>query len=149
MALLERIQKDMTEAMKARQEERLSALRLIKTALKKHEIDAMKPLDEKTELQVLNTLIKQRREAAEQFEHAGRHEMAAKETAEVPILEEYQVAKADPAAIEAAVDRAISETAATSAKDIGKVMKAAMAILAGQTVDGRAVNELVRRKLTR
>ncbi|MGE5360014.1 MAG: GatB/YqeY domain-containing protein [Bacteroidales bacterium] len=149
MTLVERLNQAIGQAMKAHDAPRLGALRLLKTALVNRGVEKGRDLEPAEEQQVIGTLIKQRREAAEQFEHAGRHEMAAKEKAEVPILEEYQVAKADPSAIEAAVDRAISETAATSAKDIGKVMKAAMAILAGQTVDGRAVNELVRQKLTR
>ncbi len=94
MALLDRVQKDMTEAMKARAEDRLSALRMIKTALKKHEIDSMKPLDERTEQQVLNTLIKQRREAAEMFRKGGRPEQADKEEAELRLIESYMPAMA-------------------------------------------------------
>ena len=93
------------------------------------------------------TLVKQRRESAEQFKQANRLDLAERELAEVPVLEAYLPAKADPAVIEAAVDRAIAETGATSAKDIGRVMKTVMAQLAGQTVEGRTVNEMVRRKL--
>ncbi len=149
MALVDTLNQAIGQAMKAHDTARLGALRLLKTALVNRAVEKGRELEPAEEQQVIATLIKQRREAAEQFEQAGRHEMAAKESAEIPILEEYQLAKADPAAVEAAVDRAISDTGAASPKDIGKVMKAAMALLAGQTVDGRAVNELVRRKLMR
>lgn len=147
MALLDRIQKDMTGAMKARAEDRLSALRLIKTALKKHEVDAMKPLDEKTELQVLNTLIKQRREAADMFRKGGRPEQAEKEEAELRLIESYMPAQAGEEEIDAAVAAALAETGATSAKQMGMVMKAAQARLAGRRVDGKALSDKVRARL--
>ena len=149
MPLVERVNQAIGQAMKAHDTARLGALRLLKTALVNRAVEKGRDLEPAEEQQVIGTLVKQRREAAEQFEQAGRHELAARESAEIPILEEYQLAKADAAAVEEAVDRAISETGATSPKDVGKVMKATMALLAGQTVDGRAVNELVRRKLTR
>ncbi len=149
MALVDNLNQAIGQAMKAHDTARLGALRLLKTALVNRAVEKGRELEPAEEQQVIATLVKQRREAAEQFEQAGRHEMAAKESAEIPILEEYQLAKADPAAVEAAIDRAIADTGAASPKDIGKVMKAAMALLAGQTVDGRAVNELVRRKLMR
>src|ERR1700722_1924688 len=132
MALLDRIQSDMTAAMRAKEEARLGAIRLIKTALKKHEIDSMKPLDEATEIQVLNTLIKQRREAADMFRKGGRAELADKEEAELKLIESYMPAAPSDAEIEAAITAALAETGVTSAKQLGVVMKAAQAKLAGK-----------------
>ena len=102
MALLERIQTDMVAAMRAKDEARLNAIRLIKTALKKHEVDSMKPLDETTELQILSTLIKQRREAAEMFRKGARPELAEKEEAELKLVESYMPAAPSDAEIDAA-----------------------------------------------
>jgi len=147
MALLERIQKDMTAAMKAREEDRLSALRLIKAALKKHEVDAMKPLDEKTEMQVLQTLTKQRREAAEMFRKGGRPELAEKEEAELRLIESYLPALATAEEMDAAIEAAIAETGAASARQMGAVMKAAQTTLAGKRVDGKALSDKVRARL--
>lgn len=147
MALLERIQKDMTAAMKAREEDRLSALRLIKAALKKHEVDAMKPLDEKTEMQVLQTLTKQRREAAEMFRKGGRPEQAEKEEAELRLIESYLPALATAEEMDAAIEAAIAETGAASARQMGAVMKAAQTGLAGKRVDGKALSDKVRARL--
>ena len=147
MPLLEQIQKDMVMAMKAKDEARLSTVRMIKTALKKHEVDAMKPLDEATELQILNTLIKQRRESADMFRKGGREELAAKEEAELKMIEAYMPAAPSDEEVDAAIAAAVTETGATSAKDMGKVMKAANAILAGKRVDGRALSDRVRAKL--
>ena len=148
MALLDKIQKDMVEAMKGKQEARLGAIRMIKSALKKHEIDAMKPLDEATEMQVMNTLLKQRRESVEMFRKGGREELAAKEEAEIVILEGYlpQVASAEE--LEAAVSGAMTETGANSAKQMGLVMKAAQAKLAGKRVDGKVLSEMVKARLS-
>ena len=148
MALLDRIQKDMTEAMKARQEDRLSALRMMKTALKKQEVDSMKPLDEKTELQIMNMLIKQRREAAEMFRKGGRAELADKEEAELRLIESYMPATAGEEEIAAAIDAALAETGVTSAKQMGLVMKAVQAKLAGKRVDGKALSDQVRARLS-
>ncbi|MGE5570464.1 MAG: GatB/YqeY domain-containing protein [Rhodospirillales bacterium] len=148
MTLLERVQKDMTEAMKARNESRLSALRMIKAALKKHEVDSMKPLDEKTELQVLNTLIKQRRESAEAFRKGGRPEQAAQEEAELKLIESYMPAPASDEEIEEAIAQALAETGVTSLKQMGVVMKAAQAKLAGKRVDGKALSDKVRARLS-
>jgi len=148
MALLDRIQSDMTAAMRAKEEARLGAIRLIKTALKKHEIDSMKPLDEATEIQVLNTLIKQRREAADMFRKGGRAELAEKEEAELKLIESYMPAAPSEAEIEAAIAAAIAETGVTSQKQMGLVMKAAQAKLAGKRVDGKALSEKVRGKLS-
>ena len=147
MPLLDRIQGEMVAAMKARAEARLSALRLIKTALKKHEIDSMKPLDEPTEMQVLNTLVKQRRDAIDLYTKGNRPELAAKETAELKIVESFLPAAPDDEEIAAAIEAAVAETGASSAKDMGKVMKAAQAKLAGKRVDGKALSDKVRAKL--
>jgi len=137
----------MVAAMKAKDEARLSAVRMIKAALKKHEIDAMKPLDEPTEIQVLNTLIKQRRESADMFRKGGRPEMADKEEAELKLIESYMPAAPSDEEIDAAIAAALAETGVTSAKQMGVVMKAAQAKLAGKRVDGKALSEKVRGKL--
>ena len=147
MPLLEQIQKDMVTAMKAKDEARLSTVRMIKTALKKHEVDAMKPLDEATELQILNTLIKQRRESADMFRKGGREELAAKEEAELKMIEGYMPAAPSDEEVDAAIAAAVAETGAASAKDMGRVMKAANAILAGKRVDGKVLSDRVRAKL--
>jgi len=147
MALLDRVQKDMTEAMKARAEDRLSALRMMKAALKKHEIDSMKPLDERTEQQVLNTLIKQRREAADMFRKGGRPEQAEKEEAELRLIESYMPALATDEEIDAAIAVALEATGVTSAKQMGVVMKAVSVQLAGKRADGKVLSDKVRAKL--
>ena len=147
MPLLDRVQKDMVDAMKARDEDRLSTLRMMKTALKKHEVDAMKPLDEAAEMQILKSLVKQRIEAAEMFRKGGREELAAKEEAERKLIESYLPAAAGEAEIEAAIAAALAETGVTSLKQMGMVMKATQAKLAGKTVDGKALSEKVRSRL--
>ena len=147
MPLLERIQKEMTEAMKAKDEPRLSAIRMIKTALQKHQIDSMKPLDETSEMQVLNTLMKQRRESADMFRKGGREELAAREEAELKLIEAYMPASASDDEMNAAIDAAIAETGATGVKQMGQVMKAAQAKLAGKRVDGRVLSERVKARL--
>ena len=134
--------------MKAREEARLSTLRLIKTALKKHEIDAMKPLDEATEMQLLNTLIKQRRDSIEMFRKGNRPELAEKEEAELKMIEGYLPAAPSPEEVEAAIQAALAETGATSPKQMGLVMKAAQAKLAGKRVDGKALSDKVRARLS-
>jgi uncharacterized protein YqeY len=148
MPLLDRIQTDMVAAMKAKDEARLGTVRLIKTALKKHEVDSMKPLDEQTEIQILNTLIKQRRESADMFRKGDRPELADKEEAELKLIESYMPAAPSDFEIEAAIDAAISETGVTSAKQMGVVMKAAQSKLAGKRVDGKALSERVRARLS-
>ena len=147
MSLLDRIQAEMTASMKARDEARLSALRMIKSALKKHEIDSMKPLDEATEIQVMNTILKQRRDSIDMFRKGGRPELAEKEEAELKIVESFLPAAASEGEIAAAIDAAIAETGASSAKDMGKVMKAAQSRLAGKRVDGKALSDKVRARL--
>jgi len=148
MPLLDQIQKDMVAAMKASDQSRLDALRMVKTALKKHEIDAMKPLDEQTELQILNTLIKQRRESADMFRKGHRDELADREEAELKLIESYMPAAPTDAEIEAAISAAISEAGVASLKQMGVVMKAAQAKLAGKRVDGKALSERVRSRLS-
>ena len=138
----------MVQAMKAKAEDRLGAIRLIKTALKKHEIDSMKPLDNAAEMQVLGTLVNQRKDAAELYRKGGRPELADKEEAELRLIESYMPASASDEDLEAAVAAALSETGATSAKQMGLVMKAAQACLAGKRVDGRMLSEKVRARLT-
>ncbi len=138
----------MVEAMKAKDESRLSVVRMIKSALKKHEIDAMKPLDEPTEMQVMNTLLKQRRESVDMFRKGGREELAVKEEAEIKILESYLPQSASHEDLEAAVSAAITETGATSAKQMGLVMKAAQAKLAGKRIEGKVLSDLVKSRLT-
>lgn len=147
MPLLERLQGEMVAAMKAKDEARLGALRMMKAALKKHEIDSMKPLDEATEMQVLNTLIKQRRESADMFRKGGRDDLAAREESELALIESYMPAAATPDDIDRAVDEALAETGATQAKQMGLVMKAVQAKLAGKRVDNKAVSEKVRARL--
>jgi len=148
MALLDRIQREMAEAMKAREEARLGTLRLIKTALKKHEVDSMKPLDEATEMQLLNTLIKQRRDSIDMFRKGNRPELAEKEEAELKLIETYLPAAPAEEEVEAAIQAALAETGVTSLKQMGLVMKAAQAKLAGKRVDGKALSEKVRARLS-
>jgi uncharacterized protein len=148
MALLDQIQKDMVAAMKGHEELRLDTVRMIKTALKKHEIDSMKPLDEATELQILSMLIKQRREAADMFRKGNRPELADKEEAELKLIESYMPAAPTEAEVDAAIAAAMAETGVTSLKQMGVVMKAAQAKLAGKRVDGKALSDRVRGKLS-
>jgi uncharacterized protein len=147
MPLLERLQDEMIAAMKAKDEARLGTLRMMKTALKKQEIDAMKPLDEAAEMQILNMLLKQRREAADMFRKGGREELAAKEESELAMIQTYLPAAATEQDMDSAISEAIAETGASSAKDMGKVMKATQAKLAGKNVDGKALSGLVRSRL--
>jgi uncharacterized protein YqeY len=137
----------MTEAMKARDQARLSPLRMAKAALMNAEVSKGRALEEAEMQQVLASLIKQRRDSIEQFTSGGRHDLVAKETAEIAVLERYAPPPATAAEIEQAVDAAITETGAASARDIGRVMKAVMSTLAGKSADGKVVNELVRKKL--
>ena len=148
MALLDQIQTDMVAAMRAKEEMKLNAIRMIKAALKKHEVDSMKPLDVAAELQILGTLIKQRREAADMFRKGDRVELAEKEEAELKLIESYMPAAPSDQEIEDAIGQALAETGATSQKQMGLVMKAAQAKLAGKRVDGRALSEKVRARLS-
>jgi uncharacterized protein len=147
MSLAEDVNRAITEAMKAKDSQRLVPLRMLKAAMMNREVERGHPLDDDEARQVVSTLVKQRRDSIEQFTRGGRQDLVDKETAEIQILEGYLPPSVDAAELEKAVDSAIASTAAASPKDMGKVMKAVMADLAGKTVDGKAVNELVRRKL--
>jgi uncharacterized protein YqeY len=147
MTLMERISKDLISAMRAREQQRLAALRMAKAALMNREVEKGRALDDNEAQQVIVSLIKQRRDSIEQFSQGGRQDLVDKETAEISTLEVYLPPPVDPAEIERAVTEAIAEAGATSPKDVGKVMKAVMPKLAGHAVDGRTINELVRRKL--
>jgi uncharacterized protein len=149
MSLIEQIQQDITAAMKARQEQRLSTLRMVKSALKNREIEKMAPLDEKESQAVLTTLIKQRKESVEQFTKGGRQEMADKEAAEIVLIEGYLPKAAGEAEIVAGVKATIAEMGSPTMKDMGTVMKNAMARFsgAGMRVDGKVVSEAVKREL--
>jgi uncharacterized protein YqeY len=149
MSLIERIQNEITAAMKARDEQRLSTLRMVKTALKNREIDKMSPLDDKESQAVLNTLIKQRKDSVEQFTKGGRQEMADKEAAEIVLIETYLPQAAGEAEVAAGVKATISEMGSPTMKDMGTVMKNAMARFAGagMRVDGKIVSEIVKREL--
>jgi uncharacterized protein YqeY len=151
MNLTEQIQKDIVEAMKARAEARLSTLRMVKTALKHREIEKMAPLDDKESQQVLQTLIKQRKDSVEQFQKGGRQEMADKEAAEIILIETYLPKAAGEEEVAAGVRAAIAEMGSPTMKDMGTVMKNAMARFnaAGQRVDGKLVSELVKKELTK
>ena len=149
MPLVDQIQKDITAAMKAREEARLSTLRMVKTALKNREIEKMAPLDDKEAQQVLGTLIKQRKDSIEQFTKGGRQEMADKEAAEIKVIETYMPKAASEADIAASVKAVIAEMGSPTMKDMGTVMKNAMAKFAteGVRVDGKVVSEAVKKEL--
>jgi uncharacterized protein len=149
MSLVEQIQKDITTAMKARDEQRLSTLRMVKSALKNREVDKMAPLDEKESQAVLATLIKQRKDSVEQFTKGGRQEMADKEAAEIVLIESYLPKAVGEAEVVAGVKAVIAEMGSPTMKEMGTVMKNAMARFsgAGLRVEGRMVSETVKREL--
>jgi len=147
MSLKERIVKDMTAAMKSKEAARLSTLRMMKAAVQNREIEKGKPLTDEELTRALQSLVKQRRDSVEQYERAGRAELAEKERAEIAVIEEYLPQAATREEIESAVEEAIAETGATSMKEMGAVMKSAQARLAGRNADGRTVSETVKRKL--
>ena len=147
MSLLDDVTKEIAAAMRQHDAVRLTSLRMLKAALMNREVERGRALDDAESQQVVASLVKQRKDSIDQFLKGGRTDLADKEAAEIRVLEAYLPAAADPATIERAVIDAIAETGATSPKDMGRVMKAAMARLAGRTVDGKAVNELVRAKL--
>jgi hypothetical protein len=148
MPILDQLQKDLVAAMKAKEELRLSAIRMIKTALQKAHADTGKPLEDAAEQQVLKSLAKQRVDAADMFRKGGREEMALKEEAEKKIIESYLPASASEEEMQAAIDAAIAETGAASAKQMGLVMKAVQSKLAGKTLDGKWISEKVKARLT-
>ena len=147
MSLVDEVSAAIADAMRRRDAARLSALRMLKAAFMNREVEKRRALDDTEARQVVNSLVKQRRDSIEQFQKGGRQDLVDKESAEITVLEAYLPPAADPALIDRAVSEAIAETGATSAKDMGRVMKAAMARLAGQTVDGKMVSELVRKSL--
>jgi uncharacterized protein YqeY len=147
MSMLADVNTRIVQAMKAHDPTTLSVFRMLKTALTNREVEKGRPLDGSEALQVVATLVKQRRDSIDQFAKGGRQDLVDKETAELALLETLLPPPLSPADIDAAVSQAIAETGATSAKDMGRVMKAAMAALAGRPVDGKTVNEAVRRKL--
>jgi uncharacterized protein YqeY len=146
-SLLEQVTKDIADAMRQKNQATLAPLRMLKAAIVNKEVEKGRALDEAESLQVVNALVKQRRDAAEQFAAGGRQDLVDREQGEVTFLQRYLPPAADEAAIAQAVDAAVIETGASGPKDMGKVMKAAMARLAGLTVDGRAVNEAVKKRL--
>ena len=151
MGIVEQVQKDMTDAMRARDERRLSALRMVKSALKNREIDKRSPLNDQEAMQVLGTLIKQRKESVEQFTRGNRPELAAKEAAEITLLEAYLPKAAGEDEITGAVRAKITEMGSPTVKDMGAVMKAVMAHFqsSGARVDGKQVSDIVKRELTK
>jgi uncharacterized protein len=148
MGYIERIQSDLTAAMKGKDELRLSVLRMMKSALKNKEIEKMRPLDDIESLQVLQTMVKQRHESVDQFTRGGRKDLAAKEAKEIAIIGEYLPAAPSDTEIRQAVAAAISETGADSLKQMGAVIKAARARLEGKAIDGKALSDHVRESLS-
>jgi uncharacterized protein YqeY len=148
MSVLDEVSAAIADAMRRKDSLRLGALRMLKAALMNREVERGRSLDDAEARQVVTSLVKQRHDSIEQFRKGGRPDLADKEEAEIHVLESYLPPPADPAVVDRAIAEAIAETGATSSKDLGRVMKVAMAKLAGQGVDGRTVNELVRQKLT-
>jgi len=147
MPLRDQVNADLTAAMKAKDAGRLSALRMLKAAIMNKDVEKGRDLEDAEVLQVVASLVKQRRDSIEQFSKAGRTDLVEKETGEITVLEHYLPPAATADEIEAAVKAAIVETGAASPKDMGKVMKAVVPKLAGKNADGKAVNEIVRRTL--
>ena len=146
---VERVTADIADAMRRRDSASLAPLRMLKAALMNREVEKGRALDESESLQVVGSLVKQRRDAIEQFTAGGRQDLVDRERAEIVLLERYLPPVADERAMAEAVEAAVSETDATGPKDMGRVMKAALAKLSGLTVDGRAVSELVKKRLSR
>src|ERR1700739_3078321 len=149
MALIERIQKDLTAAMMSKDELRLSVLRMIKSALKYKEVEKVRPLEDAEAIQVLQTLVKQRRESVEQFTRGGRNDLAQKKPGKTAILKTSLPAAASDSDMSAAIEAAIAETGASSPKAMGAVIKAAKARLEGKTVDGKVLSDRVRERLAK
>ena len=147
MSLVNDVNARITQAMKAHEPVALSTFRMLKSALMNKEIEKGRPLEDGEAIQVGGTLIKQRRESIDQFQKGGRQDLADKERAEIVVLEQLMPPAPTEAELQAAVDAAVAETGAAGMKDIGRVMKAVMALLAGKPVDGKQVNELVRKRL--
>ncbi len=149
MTLSEQIQKDIVVAMKAKDELRLSVLRMAKSAIQLKEVEKMRPLDGAESISLLQSLLKQRKESIDQFTKGGRQDLADKETKEAAILESYLPAGASDAEMEAAISKAIADSGATSIKQMGAVVKAAKDALAGKTVDGKLLSDRVRERLSK
>jgi len=149
MSLAEKIQADMVTAMKARDDFRLSVLRMVKAAIQLKEVEKIRKLDDNESIQLLQTLLKQRKESIDQFTKGGRPELAEKEQKEAAIIESYLPAGASAEEMDAAIAKAIAESGATSIKQMGAVVKAAKAQLEGKTVDGKALSDLVRERLSK
>ena len=147
MTFVAKVTQHIADAMRQRDQASLGPLRMLKAALMNREIEKGRALDEAESIQVVQQLVKQRRDSVEQFRAGGRPELADKEQAEITFLDRFLPPAADPAAIAAAIDTAITEVGATSVKDMGKVIKAVTTALAGQTVDGRALAEAVKARL--
>jgi uncharacterized protein YqeY len=147
-AFVTRITADIATAMRGKEAIALSTLRMLKAALVNKEVERGRDLDDAESLQVVTVLVKQRRDAIEQFKAGGRQDLVDRETAEIAILERYLPPAASDADIDAAIDAAVAETGATSAKDMGRVMKAVMARLSGASADGRKVSDAVKKRLT-
>jgi len=145
--LMERVTQDIASAMREKNQATLAPLRMLKAALMNREVEKNRALDENESLQVVAALIKQRRDAVDQFRTGGRQDLVDREQAEITFLERYQPPAADAAVVEKAIEAAVTETGATGPKDMGKVMKAVMVHLAGLTVDGRAVSDAVKKRL--
>jgi uncharacterized protein YqeY len=148
MALIDQLQKEMLVLMKAKDEARLSAVRMLKAALMKEKVDSMKPLDEAAELKVLNSLVKQRQDSADMYRKGGRPEQAEKEESEKRVLESYMPAAATEAELDAAIAEALAETGATTSKQMGLVMNAVKAKLTGKRIDGKELSGKVKAKLS-
>ena len=148
MSLAEKIQSDIVVAMKARDDFKLSVLRMVKAAIQLKEVEKLRKLDENESIQLLQTILKQRKESIDQFTKGGRPELAEKETKEAALIEQYLPAGASVEEMDAAVLKAIAETGANSMKQMGAVVKAAKAALEGKTVDGKALSDLVRQRLS-
>jgi len=147
MSLAEKIQSDIVVAMKARDDFKLSVLRMVKAAIQLKEVEKLRKLDENESIQLLQTILKQRKESIDQFTKGGRPELAEKETKEAALIEQYLPAGASAEEMDAAILKAIAETGANSIKQMGAVVKAAKAALEGKTVDGKALSDLVRQRL--
>jgi uncharacterized protein YqeY len=148
MSLADKIQSDIVAAMKARDDFKLSALRMVKSAIQLKEVEKLRKLDENESIQLLQTILKQRKESIDQFTKGGRLELAEKETKEAALIEQYLPAGASAEEMDAAIAKAITETGANSIKQMGAVVKAAKAALEGKTVDGKALSDLVRTRLS-
>lgn len=147
--LLEQVTSEIADAMRQKNQATLAPLRMLKAALTNREVEKGRALDDAEALQVVNQLVKQRRDSIEQFRAGGRQDLVDREQAEVTFLEKFLPPAANPATVEAAIEAAVAETGASGPKDMGKVMKAVMARLAGATVDGKTLSEAVKKRLAR